>query len=81
MTLGEFGTRLWGTGVEGAVASLNAITRESLDELKLSLELAKRWRDFYATAVERKRGDETAERRKELLDKCLKLLGENGPEE
>ena len=75
MTLAEFGYRLWGTGHEEALRRTNEITRNELEQMGLTAELARLWRDFYGLQIKRNRGQPTSGVRAQLLEKCVELLG------
>jgi hypothetical protein len=75
MSPAQFGESLWGTGPEDAQRRLNEITRQELEHIGLTLELARKWRDFYMIQTQRQRGLPTSSIRVQLLEKCLELLG------
>ena len=75
MTLAEFGHRLWGTGPEDARRRRDEMTREELEQIGLTRELAGSWRGFYQLQMKRQRGLPTSSIRVQLLEKCLELLG------
>jgi hypothetical protein len=67
---------LWGTGPQGAIERLETISRQELEQLGLTYEIAKLWRDFYFDQTTRGRGMPTSSKRIELFNKCLQLLGD-----
>lgn len=70
----DFGFRLWGSGADDARRRIETITQEELDQLGLTVELAKAWRDFYAECAQQGRGSDTAEARCNLMQHCVELL-------
>jgi len=65
MTRAAFGKALWGTGSDEARRRLETITREELDALGMTCQLAEQWHDFYREQSIRRRGLPTAEIRKD----------------
>jgi hypothetical protein len=55
MTLREFGQRVmrWGTGNDAARARISTLTREELERVGLTWEIAEAWRDFYRHEIRR----------------------------
>jgi hypothetical protein len=69
-----FGKFMWGHGPEQAAKRLGTITLAELDAHGVTAAIAAGCRDFYAEAVLRGHGAETAPIRKSLMEKCVELL-------
>lgn len=74
MSPSEFGRKLWGRGPEDAQRKLETITRHELELMGVDCELARYWRDFYRKAAISGRGGESAELRRQLMERCMELL-------
>ncbi len=76
MTLREFGQRVmrWGTGNDAARARIITLTREDLERVGLTWEIAEAWRDFYRHEILRNPQNPSAAGRAELMPRALELL-------
>lgn len=65
----------WGSGAEGALARMSAITLEELTRSGISQAQAQAARDFYAGVLARNPGNAAAAARVQLMGRILQLLG------
>ena len=72
-----FGKFMWGHGAEQAAKRLETITLAELNAHGVTAAIAAGCRDFYAAAVLRGHGADTAPIRKSLMEKCVELLTSN----
>ena len=75
-----FGKFMWGHGPEQAAKRLETITLAELIAHGVTADIAAGCRDFYAEAVLRGHGAETAPIRRSLMEKCMELLTSTGGE-
>ena len=69
-----FGKFLWGHGAEDAAKRLETIRLSELEANGVTDAIVIGCRDFYAEAILREQGGQTAQVRKQLMEKCLGLL-------
>lgn len=74
----DVGTHLgWGTGAEEARAAIARLDRDRVLAPGFTLEMARRWRDFYRSVAEcvcRNLHNPSASGRAELMDALIRLL-------
>ena len=75
----QFGEILirWGTGDAQARARIGTITRDELQNMRMTAELARQWRDFYRSEVQRVPSNPSARGRADLMQYVFELLEEN----
>ena len=76
MTLREFGQSVmrWGSGDTAAQARISTLTREELERVGLTQEMAEAWRDFYRSESARNPRNPSAAGRAELMQRAIELL-------
>ena len=76
MTLREFGQRVmrWGTGNEVARARISTLTRQELERVGLTREMAEAWYDFYRHELARNPRNPSAAGRMELMQRAVEIL-------
>ena len=66
----------WGTGDAIARARIGTITLAELQNARVTSEMARQWRDFYAEEAQRTPTNPSARGRIELMQYALELLEE-----
>jgi Arc/MetJ-type ribon-helix-helix transcriptional regulator len=70
---GKNGIR-WGTGEADALSRMEEISREELEAIEMTAEMANAMADFYRAMVIRNRGNGSAVGRIALMNHCAELL-------
>ena len=65
---------MWGHGPDDAAKRLETISLSELETNGVTEAVVIGCRDFYAEAILRGQGGQTAQVRKQLMDRCLALL-------
>jgi hypothetical protein len=76
MTRSQFGTDVmrWGTGDAEALARIDSLTREELQQAGVTRDMALQWRDFYENELARNPNNPSAAGRAELMQAAARLL-------
>ena len=71
----EFGDRIgWGTGDEAARKRADEITREEIESMGLTLQMATTWLRFYEEVLARNPKNPSVRGRIDLMSRIIKLL-------
>ena len=70
----------WGTGEHSALARREALTRQYLDAIGVTLEMARAWTEFYENAVSDNPHNGSAKGRAVLMHYAADLLEEHREE-
>ena len=66
----------WGTEDDAARARIGTLTREELEQVGLTQEMAVAWREFYLRELARNPRYPSAAGRAELMQRAVELLGQ-----
>lgn len=64
----------WGRGESGAIARLDTITADELQQADVTCEILRDWYEFYRDEAELNPRNRAAAARAELMAHCLRLL-------
>ncbi len=73
----DFGQKVmkWGRGDADALARMETLTREELEQSGVTKDMAQAWRDFYKQVREQNPGNPSAAGREKLMQRAYELLG------